>query len=59
MNGNVCEIFVWVFENDDEFVDFIGGLGGFSFFNDSRSRKLGMIFNNMGNFMFDFDCIVF
>ena len=56
-NGNARETFARAFENDDEFADLIGGLGGFSFFNDSRNRKPGTTFNNMGNFTFDADCI--
>lgn len=54
-SGNARDTFARAFGDDDEFADIIGGLGGFSFFNDSRSRKPGPRANGMGNFMFDFD----
>lgn len=54
-SGNARETFARAFGDDDEFADIIGGLGGFSFFNDGRGRKPGPRSNGMGNFMFDLD----
>ncbi|KAL9969624.1 hypothetical protein ACROYT_G021859 [Oculina patagonica] len=54
-SGNARDTFARAFGDDDEFADIIGGLGGFSFFTDNRSRKPGPKPNGMGNFMFDFD----
>jgi len=54
-SGNARDTFARAFGDDDEFADIIGGLGGFSFFNDSRGRKPGQRANGMGNFMCDFD----
>jgi len=54
-SGNARDTFARAFGGDDEFADIIGGLGGFSFFNDSRGRKPGPRLNGMENFMFDVD----
>lgn len=54
-SGNARDTFARAFGGDDEFADIIGGLGGFSFFNDSRGRKPGPRSNGMENFMFDVD----
>lgn len=54
-NGNARETFAKAFGGDDEFADLIGGLGGFSFFNDHRRRTPGPRTSEHGNFMFDFD----
>ena len=54
-SGNARDTFARAFKDDDEFADIIGGLGGFSFFGDSRGRKPAPRSNGMGNFMFDFD----
>lgn len=56
MSGNVKDMFVRVFGNDDEFVDIIGGLGGFSFFNDWK--LFGVRIGGNDDFMFDFDGFV-
>ena len=54
-SGNARETFAKAFGDDDEFADIIGGLGGFSFFNDHRRRTPGSRTSGNDNFMFDFD----
>ena len=53
-NGNARETFARAFGGDDEFADLIGGLGGFSFFNEQR-RTPGFRVSGNDNSMFDFD----
>ena len=40
-SGDARHTFARAFGNDDEFADLIGGLGGFSFFNDLRRKTSG------------------
>ena len=54
-SGNARDTFARAFEDDDEFADIIGGLGGFNFFSDRGGRRPGPKSNGMGNFMFDFN----
>lgn len=56
-SGDARHTFARAFGNDDEFADLIGGLGGFSFFNDLRRKTSGSRTSANDSFMFDFDSV--
>ena len=53
--GDARETFNRAFGDDDQFADLIGGLGGFTFFNEQKKQSRKPDLGSNGRFMFDFD----